>query len=85
MFPLDLVPSTLLTLMAKFRNVARVRVLVRSQLLVRAETTFAFVQAQYPSLDLELISKADADVCPYYPFVRHPASIALLLGILPRL
>jgi hypothetical protein len=50
---------------------------VRSQLLVGAKTTFAFVQAQYPSLDLELISKADADVCPYYPFVRHPASIVI--------
>jgi hypothetical protein len=77
MFPLDPVPSTLLTLMAKFRNAATVRALVRSQLLAGAETTFAFVQAQHPSLHLELIAKFDADVRPYYPVVRYPASIII--------
>jgi hypothetical protein len=45
MFLLDSAPSTRLTFMAKFRNTARVRALVRSQLLARAKTAFAFVKA----------------------------------------
>jgi hypothetical protein len=75
MFPLYPVPPTLLTLMLNFMNAARVQALVRSQLLAGAETTFAFVSAQHPSLDLELIVKADANVHPYYHVVRYPASI----------
>jgi hypothetical protein len=59
MFPLDPVPSTLLTLMAKFKNVASIRALVRKQLLGRAELAFAIVLAHFPTLDLELIAKAD--------------------------
>jgi hypothetical protein len=61
--------------MLNFRNAARVRALVRIQLLAGAETTFAFVLAQHPSLDLEAIAKADADVNQYFPVVIHPASI----------
>ncbi|KAK1600867.1 hypothetical protein QYE76_017954 [Lolium multiflorum] len=52
MFPLNPAPPTLLTLMSNFRNAARVRALVRSQLLAGAEIAFAFVLAQHPSLDL---------------------------------
>jgi hypothetical protein len=70
MFPLDPAPSRLLALMAKFRNAANVRTLVRSQLLAGAEAAFAFVQARYPSLDLELIARANTNLCPYYPVVR---------------
>jgi hypothetical protein len=75
MFPLNPTPPTLLALMSNFRNAARVRTLVRSQLLAGAEIAFAFVLAQHPSLDLELVARADADVNPYLPVVRHPASI----------
>jgi hypothetical protein len=77
MFPFDPAASTLLALMAKLRNATSVRDLVLSQLLARSEVAFAFVQAQYPSLDLELIAKADAYLCPYYPVVSHPASIVI--------
>jgi hypothetical protein len=75
MFPLNQVPPTLLALMSNFRNAERVRALVRSQLLAGAETTLAFVLLQHPSLDLEAIAKADADVSQYFPVVRDPASI----------
>jgi hypothetical protein len=74
-FPLNPVPPTFLTLMSNFRNAARVRALVRSQLLAGAETMFAFILSQHPSLDLELIVNADANVRPYYHVIRHPASI----------
>jgi hypothetical protein len=75
MFPLNPVPPTLLALMSNFRNAERVRALVRIQLLAGAETAFAFVLSQHPSLDLEAIAKADADVSRYFPIVRDPASI----------
>jgi hypothetical protein len=55
--------------MLNFRNAARVRALVRIQLLAGAETTFAFVLAQHPLLDLEAIAKADADVNQYFPVI----------------
>jgi hypothetical protein len=75
MFPLNPALPTLLAPMSNFRNIARVWTLVRSQLLAGAETTFAFVLAQHPSLDLELIAKDNADVNPYFPVVRHHASV----------
>ncbi|KAK1613865.1 hypothetical protein QYE76_019382 [Lolium multiflorum] len=75
MFPLNPVPPTLLAFMSNFRNPERVRALVRSQLLTGAEIAFAFVLSQHPSLDLEAIAKADADVNQYFPIVRDPASI----------
>jgi hypothetical protein len=77
MFPFDPVPSTLLALMAKFRNAARVRTLVRNQLLAGAELAFDFGQARYPTLDLELIAKVDVELHQYYPVVRRPASIII--------
>jgi hypothetical protein len=45
--------------MAKFKNVASIRALVRKQLLGRAKLAFAIVLAHFPTLDLELIAKAD--------------------------
>jgi hypothetical protein len=75
MFPLNPVPPTLLALMSNFRNVERVHALVRSQLLAGAETAFAFLLSQHPSLDLEAIAKAKGDVSQYFPTVRNPASI----------
>jgi hypothetical protein len=77
MFPLNSVPPTLLTLMSKFSNAEKVRNLVRSQLLAGAETAFAFVLTQHPSLDLESIAKADVDINQYFPAARDPASIVV--------
>jgi hypothetical protein len=59
-FLLNPAPPTPLTLISNFRNAARVRALVRSQLLAGPEIALAFVLAQHPSLELELINKADA-------------------------
>jgi hypothetical protein len=73
MFPLNPAHQILLTLMSTFGNT--VRTLVRSQPLAGAETAFAFVLAQHPLLDLEVIAKADADVNQYFLFVRRQASI----------
>jgi hypothetical protein len=75
MLPLNPAPQILLALMSNFRNTARVRTLVHSQLLAGAETSFSFVLAQHPLLDLEAIAKADADVNQYFPVIRHLVSI----------
>lgn len=77
MFPFDSIPPTLLTLMSKFSNAEKVRTLVRSQLLAGAETAFAFVLYQHPSLDLESIAKVDVDINQYFPAARDPASIVV--------
>jgi hypothetical protein len=78
MFTLNPTPQTLLDLMSNFRNATRVYTLVCSQLLAGAEITFAFVLDQRPSLDLEAVAKADADVNQYFPVVRHLASIIVV-------
>jgi hypothetical protein len=75
MFPLNSVPPTLLTLMSKFSNAEKVCKLVRFQLLVGAETAFAFVLSQHPPLDLESIAQADVDVGQYFSAVKTPSSI----------
>jgi hypothetical protein len=77
MFPLNEVPPTLLTLMSKFSNAKKVRKLICSQLLVGAETAFAFVLSNYPSLNLMAIANADGDVSRFYPSVKIPASIVI--------
>ena len=77
MFPLNPILPTLLALMSNFRNAERVRALVRSQLLAGAETAFTFVLSQHPSLDLEVIAKADGNVSQCFPAVRVPASIVV--------
>ena len=77
LFPLNPLPPTLLGLLKKFKDAAEVRTLVRNQLLARAEVAFAFVQARYPTLDLELIAKASVDLHPYYPIVKSPAAIVI--------
>jgi hypothetical protein len=61
--------------MSNFRNAERVRALVRIQLLAGAETAFAFVLSQHPSLDLEAIAKADSNINQYFPAVRNPAKL----------
>jgi hypothetical protein len=66
MFPVNPLPPMLLALMAKFKDSAEVRTLVRNQLLAGAEVMFAFVQARYLTLDLEL-SKASIDLYPIIP------------------
>jgi hypothetical protein len=49
--------------------------LVCNQLLAGAEFVFVFVLARYPTIDLELITKADVELHQYYHMARHPASI----------
>ena len=75
MFSLDPAPPTLLALMTRFKNLARIQALIRKELLAGAELAFAFVLARYPTLDLELIAKADVKLDQYYPVARHPAYI----------
>ena len=60
-----------------YKDAAEVRTLVRNQLIAGAEVVFAFVQARYPMLDLELITMASVDLHPYYPVVKHPAAIVI--------
>src|SRR3954465_15969064 len=47
MFPLNPAPRSLVELMKKFKTPAKVRGLVREQLVSGAEVSFAFVQAEY--------------------------------------
>jgi hypothetical protein len=75
MFPLNLVPPTLLNLMSKFINAKKVRGLVRTQLLAGDESAFAFVLSQHPLLDLEAIARADGNISQYFPAVKNPASM----------
>jgi hypothetical protein len=75
MFPLDPAPSTLLALMTRFKNPIRVQDLIRKELLARAELAFSFALARFPTLDLELIAKANVELQQYYHVARHPASI----------
>jgi hypothetical protein len=85
LFPFNPLPPTLLALMAKFKNAAEVRALVRNQLIVGAEVVFAFVLARYPTLNLELIANGlplredgePVDLNQYYPLVRNPATIVV--------
>jgi hypothetical protein len=77
MFPLNRVPPTLLALMSNFRNTEKVRELVRNQLLAGAESAFAFVLSQHPSLDLEAIAQDDGNISQYFLVVKTPASIVV--------
>jgi hypothetical protein len=61
--------------MDKFRNPIRVAALIRKELLAEAELALAFVLARDPTLDIELIAKADVELHQYYLVVRRPASI----------
>lgn len=77
MFPLNRVPPSFLALIVNFKNAKKVRELVRNQLLAGAESAFAFVLSQHPSLDLMAIANADGDVSQFYPAVKIPASIVI--------
>jgi hypothetical protein len=89
MFPLNEIPPTLLTLMSKFSNAKKVRKLVRCQLLVGAESAFAFVLSQHPSLDLMAIANADGNVSQFYHAMkalacpsRNSIKITLMMFVL---
>ena len=74
MFPLNSQPESLLVLMAKFKNPAEVRRLVRNQLTAGAEVAFGSVQAYYLTLDLRLIAAANpTNLMQYYPLVKGPS------------
>jgi hypothetical protein len=85
MFPMNPLPPTLLALLMKFKSGAQVRDLVWKQQLAGAKVVFAFVQARYPTLNLELISNGPPigeygepiDLNQFYPLVRNPAAIVV--------
>jgi hypothetical protein len=77
MFPLNRVLPTLLALISNFKNAKRVRKLVRCHLLAGAESAFAFVLSQHPSLDLIAIAQADGNISQFFPAVKIPASIVV--------
>jgi hypothetical protein len=77
MFPLNPIPPSFLALIVNFKNAKKLRELVRNQLLAGAESAFAFVLSQHPSLDLMAIANADGDVSQFYPAVKVPASIVI--------
>jgi hypothetical protein len=77
MFPLNVVPPTLLTLMSEFSNAKKIRSLVRAQLLAGARAALALVLVCHPSADLLAIANAVGDLGPLYPKVDLPAAIII--------
>jgi hypothetical protein len=60
----------LLALISNFGNAKRVRELVRFQLLAGAESGFAFVLSQHPSLDLIATTQADGNINQIFPTIK---------------
>src|SRR3954454_9246778 len=77
MFPLNPAPRSLTELMIHFKTPARVRSMVREQLVSGAEVAFAFVQAEYPTLDLSRISGRSVNLRHWAARVKHPASVVI--------
>jgi hypothetical protein len=69
MFPLNVVPPTLLTLMSEFSNTKKIQNLVRAQLIAGAKAVFALVISFHPSADLLAIANAVGELGPLYPKV----------------
>ena len=68
-------PSRVFALLAKFKDPAEVRLLVRNQLLARAEVAFGFVQAYYSTLDLRLIAADNSNnLLQCYSLITDPAA-----------
>jgi hypothetical protein len=74
---LNRVPPKFLALIINFKNAKKVRELVHNQLLAGAESAFAFVLSQHPSLDLMAIANADGDISQFYPAVKITTSIVI--------
>jgi hypothetical protein len=77
MFPLDPAPETLSSLFSQFKTPARIRSLVRKEIIVGAELAFASALACHPTLDLESIANANVKLDQYYPVARHHAHIVI--------
>ena len=76
MFPLNPQPKTLLALMAKFRNPAEVKNLVRKQFTAGVQLALAVVQAAHPALNMELIARTNpTNLLDYYPLIEDPAAM----------
>jgi hypothetical protein len=75
MFPLDQAPETLSALLNRFKTPDRIRLLVRKELLARAELALASVLACHPTIDLEAIANANERLDQYYSIARHPAYV----------
>src|SRR3954454_5597531 len=77
MFPLNPHPRSLVELMNEFMTPAKVRALVREQLVSGAEVAFAFVQAEYPTLDLNRIASRNVNLRHWGALVKRPASVVI--------
>ncbi|KAK1681130.1 hypothetical protein QYE76_041978 [Lolium multiflorum] len=75
MFPLNVIPPTLLTLMCEFGNAKKIRDLVRAQVFAGARFTLALILARYPSANLLTIANAVGDLETLYPKELLPANI----------
>src|SRR3954471_8192560 len=81
MFPLDEAPSTLSGLLAKFRNVHRVRELVRHQLVAGVKVALSLVRLHRLDVNLSIVAVrpplrpdgGEWDMRPHYAAVRQYA------------
>ena len=78
MFPLDEAPSTLCGLLSKFRNVHRVRELVRHQLVAGVKAALSLMRLHRPDVDWSAVADGpplrpeggEWDMHPHYAAVR---------------
>src|SRR4051812_9414013 len=77
MFSLNPHPRSLVELMNEFRTPAKVRGLVREQLVSGAKVAFAFVQAEYLTPDLNRIARRYINLRQWGALVKRPASTVI--------
>ena len=81
MFPLDVAPSSLLALLAKFQDLAAVRECVRQQLVASAKAALSLVRLHRPNVDIAAIAAGPPpplagsawNMVPHYQAVDRPA------------
>ena len=56
MFPLDVIPSSLLALFAKFQDLSAVRDCMRQQLVASTKATLSLVRLHRPDVDIAAVS-----------------------------
>ena len=78
MFPLNPQPGSLIALMAKFKNPAEVKKLVRKQLIAGARLALAVVQAAHPAINMGLVAETNPNnLIDYYPLIEDPAEMMI--------
>ena len=81
MFLLDVVPSSLLALLAKFQDLNAVRECVRQQLVAGAKATMSLVRLHRPDVDVAAVATGPPaplagstwNMVPHYQAVDRPA------------